>query len=353
MLLRRARLSASEAVEHLVGMQAQEPGDPYVGLWSRLEGFRANELASLIAERRAVRVSLMRATIHLVTARDFLAMRPVMHPVLERDVYPNATYGREKLAGLDMEALLEAGRTLLEEKPRTNAELRELLGPRWPDRDPAALAYAVRGLLPTIHTPPRGVWGETGPIALSSAEAWLGEGVASDPSPDETVLRYLAAFGPSATSDIRAWSRLTGLREVVERLRPRLRTFRDERGRELFDVPDAPLPDPDTPAPPRFLPRLENAILSHDDRTRIISDENQRELSGDRFAAPGVFLVDGFVRGTWKTEESRGKATLVVEPLEPLSKVDRDALAEEGERLVRFLAMPGGAEAFEVRYAEG
>jgi hypothetical protein len=111
-------------------------------------------------------------------------------------------------------------------------------------------------------------------------------------------------------------------------------------------VPDAPLPDPDTPAPPRFLPRLENAILSHDDRTRKIFDENQRELSGDRFAAPGVFLVDGFVRGTWKTEESRGKATLVVEPLEPLSKVDRDALAEEGERLVRFLAMPEGAEAF-------
>ncbi|MGH3088643.1 MAG: winged helix DNA-binding domain-containing protein [Rubrobacteraceae bacterium] len=350
MLLRRRNLSAVEAIEHLVGMQAEVPNNPYIGLWSRLEGFRPDELSELISARKAVRVSLMRATIHLATARDCLALRPVMHLVLERDVYPNATYGKEKLAELDMDALLEAGRELLDEKPRTNAELRELLGPKWPDRDPAALAYAVRGLLPTIHTPPRGLWKVSGPIALATVEAWLGKSVNSDPSPDEAVLRYLAAFGPATTSDIRAWSRLTGLRAVIERLRPRLRTFRDERGRELFDVPDAPLPDPDTPAPPRFLPGLENAILSHDDRSRIISDENRRTLIADRWGAD-VILVDGFVRGTWKAEKVRGKATLEIEPFEPLPKEDRDAVAEEGERLVRFIEED--ADEFEVRFDEG
>lgn len=163
MLLRRSKLSVAETIEHLVGMQAEAPNNPYIGLWSRLEGFCTDELAALIANRYAVRASLMRATIHLVTARDCLALRPVVQPVLERDVYPNPTYGKDRLVGLDMAALLKAGRELLEERPRTAAELRDLLGSKWPERDPAALAYAVRGLLPVVHIPPRGMWGESGP----------------------------------------------------------------------------------------------------------------------------------------------------------------------------------------------
>jgi hypothetical protein len=271
--------------------------------------------------------------------------------VLERDVYPNPTYGRERLEGLDMAALLDAGRKLLEEKPRTAAELRDLLGPEWPERDPAALAYAVRGLLPVVHIPPRGIWGDSGPRALTTVESWLGKSVYSDPSPDRMVVRYLRAFGPATVADMRTWSGLTGLREVVERLRPRLRIFRDERGRELFDVPDAPLPDPEIPAPPRLLPWLENALLSHDDRTRIISEEHRKIITGERWNAP-VVLVDGFVHGTWKIETTRGKATLVIEPFEPLLKEDRDAVAEEGERLVRFMVPPEYAEASGVRFAE-
>jgi hypothetical protein len=352
-LLRRQDVPAIDMIEHLVGMQAQEPDDPYIGLWTRLGGFRAEELSGLISDRQAVRASLMRATIHLVSADDCLRLRPVVQPVLERDVYPNSTYGRERLAGLDMMALLEAGRELLDDKPRTNTELRSLLGARWPERDPAALAYAVRGLLPVVHIPPRGIWGESGPVALSTVETWIGRGVESDREPDEMVLRYLRAFGPATVSDVRTWSKLTGLRTVVELLRPRLRTFRDEHGRELFDVPDAPLPDADTPAPPRFLPRFDNALLSHADRGRIIGDEyRKRIIASGGMGSVGTVLVDGLVRGTWKTERTRKKATLLIEPFEVLPKKYRDAVAVEGERLVRFITESEDAETPGVRFVE-
>jgi hypothetical protein len=232
--------------------------------------------------------------------------------------------------------VLAAGKLLMEERPRTAAELRSLLGPRWPDRDPASLAYAVRGLLPLVHTPPRGLWGESGPVALTTAEAWLGSSVAPERAPDEAMLRYLAAFGPATVADARTWSGLSGLREVFERLRPRLAVFRDERGRELFDAPGAPLPDPETPAPPRFLPAFDNALLSHADRSRIIADEHRGLLSRDPYMR-GV-LLDGFVRATWKAERAREKATLLIEPFEPLVAEERDALAEEGSRLLAFAA---------------
>jgi hypothetical protein len=263
-------------------------------------------------------------------------------------LYGNSTYGKDRLAQLDVDAVLAAGRMLLEERPRTAAELRRLLGTRWPDRDPAALAYAVRGLLPLVHAPPRGVWGQSGAVALTTAEAWLGRSVVSKGDPGEAILRYLAAFCPATVADARTWSGLSGLREVFERLRTRLVTFRDDSGRELYDVPGAPLPDPETPAPPRFLPEFDNVLLSHADRTRLISGEHRRALIKDPMMR-GV-LLDGFVCGTWKKERTRGKETLMIEPFEPLATQDRDSLAEEGERLVRFAGK--GAVGFEVRFAE-
>ena len=342
MLLHRSKLPAAEALERLVGMQAQSPNAPYVGLWARVDGFVPGELARLISERRAVRASLMRTTIHLVTARDCLRLRPVFQPLLERRLYAGSPFGRQ-LEGMDMEELVSFGRALLEERPRTVAALGELLGERWPDRDPTSLAYAIRHLVPLVQVPPRGIWGASGPAAWTPIEAWLGRPLRSDPSPDLVIRRYLAAFGPASVADIQAWSWLTRLREVVDRLRPRLRTFRDEQGRELFDIADAPIPDPDTPVSPRYLPEYDNAILSHADRTRIISAGHR-----DRVFTRGSLLVDGFVRGAWKITRARGAATLLVEPFESLPRRTRPGVTEEGMRLLDFVA--ADARARDVRF---
>jgi hypothetical protein len=351
MLLRRQKLPATEAIEHLVGMQAQAPNPPYVGLWTRLEGFRPGELPRLITDRRAVRIALMRNTVHLVTARDCLRLRPLMQPVFDRALYANRAH-RAGVEGMDIEALVAAGRALLEERPRTAKELGVLLEERWPDRDPASLARAIRHLVPLVQVPPRGIWGKSGQAAHTTAEAWLGRPLDPDSSLDEMVMRYLAAFGPATVKDVQTWSGLTRLHEVIERLRPRLVTFRDEHGKELLDLPDAPRPDPDTPSPPRFLPQFDNLILSHADRTRIIANAYRKVIASKNGMVPATVLVGGFVRGTWKTERNRQKVTLVIEEFELLQQKDRDALAAEGERHIRFVAEPEGAEAFEVRFAE-
>jgi hypothetical protein len=349
LLLRRWKLSAAEAIKHLVGMQAQAPNPPYVGLWTRLDGFRPGELAALITDRRAVRIALMRNTVHLVTARDALTLRPLVQPIFDRTLYANRAH-RAGLEGMDIEALVAAGRALLEERPRTARELGMLLQDRWPDRDPASLARAIRHLVPLVQVPPRGVWGKSGQATHTTTEAWLSRPLDPDPSPEEMVLRYLGAFGPATVKDVQTWSGLTRLREVTDRLRPRLVTFRDEQGKELFDLPDAPRPAPDTLSPPRFLPEFDNLTLSHADRTRVIADDYRKVIASKNGMVPATVLVDGFVSGTWKTERTRGEVTLVIEPFEPLAEKDRDALAEEGERLVRFIGE--GAEAFEVRFAE-
>jgi hypothetical protein len=340
LLLRRHDLPIEVALEHLVGMQAQQPNAPYVGLWSRLDAFRHETLGALVAERRAVRVSLMRATIHLVTARDCLRLRPVLQPALERDVYPNTTYGGHRLAGLDMPALFAAGRELVAERPLTNAQLRNALAPLWPDRDPAALAYAVRVLVPMVHVPPRGIWQRTGPIAMTTVEAWLGRSVDDAAEPDSMILRYLAAYGPSSVADAQTWSRLTGLREVFERLRSQLITFRDASGRELFDLPDAPRPDPDTPAPPRFLPEYDNVLLAHADRSRFVDDGLRRLVAQERLVV-GSVLVDGRADATWTTEREDSEHRLVIRPRVPMSVAVREAVAEEGARLQAFIAPEG------------
>jgi hypothetical protein len=346
-LLERQHMPALATIEHLVGMQAQAPNSSYVGLWTRLSGFQHAELAQLISGRGAVRVTLMRGTIHLVSARDCLALRPLMQPMLAR-LFSSSPF-RRNVVGVDLEELFELGRALLEEQPRSRAELSPLLAKRWPNHDAESLAYALSYLLPLVQVPPRGIWGSSGPATWTTVEAWLGRELDPTPSLSSMVLRYLAAFGPASVMDIQAWSGLTRLSEVVEQLRPQLRSFHDEQDAELFDLPDAPRPDPDTPALPRFLPEYDNILLSHADRSRVISDGRNPPLYPGNGGVLGTILIDGFFRATWKISQQKGSAALTIEPFAPLSAIDRDALDEEGARLLAFVA--GDAHVHDVQFA--
>jgi len=338
LLLQREPLPAIDVVERLVGMQAQVPTDPYTGLWSRIADFDPTELSSDLEERRAVRAPmLMRTTIHLVSARDCLEIRPLIQPVVERQ-WRYSPFAKA-LAGLDIDEVLDAGLALVAERPQTAGAIGKRLAERWPDRDPSSLGHAVRWLVPMVQIPPRGLWGRGGQPVLETVERWLGAPLSKKPSLDDLVLRYLAAFGPATAKDASIWSWLTGLGEVMERLRPRLVTYRDEAGRELFDVPDVALPDPETPAPVRLLPEFDNLLLSHDDRSRM-ADPAYR--GGPWWH--GSLLVDGFLAGTWRPERRPGGMTLRIGLYRLLTDDELTEVQAEAARLVAFLVPDGEAD---------
>ncbi|MFG2121086.1 winged helix DNA-binding domain-containing protein [Streptomyces sp. NPDC048710] len=325
LLLRRSPLSAADAVRHLLGLQAQNVRPPYHALAARLDGFAPEQLSALLADREAVRIVTLRSTIHTHTAEDCLTLRPLVQPARDREL----TNFRKGLAGVDLDRLAALARELVETEPRTMAQLREALGAEWPDADPQSLGVAARCRLPLVQVTPRGLWGRSGQVALTTAEHWLGRPAEPAPAPDAVVLRYLAAFGPASVKDMQTWAGLTRLKDAFERLRPRLLTFRDPTGVELFDLPDAPRPDPDTPAPPRFLPEFDNLLLSHADRTRVIPPEHRgRSWQGNQ--AYRTLLVDGFLAGLWKPDGD----TLVIEPFGELTKAQREDVTAEGARML-------------------
>ncbi|MFE7645267.1 winged helix DNA-binding domain-containing protein [Streptomyces phaeoluteigriseus] len=339
LLLRRSALSAKAAVEHLVGLQAQNVKPPYFALAARLDGFAPERLSALMADREVVRIVTMRSTIHTHTAADCLTLRPLVQPARDREL----TIFRKGLPGVDLDRLAALARDLVEAEPRTMKQLREALSAKWPDADPQALAIAARCKLPLVQVTPRGLWGRSGQVVLTTAEHWLGRPAQPAPAPDAVVARYLAAFGPASVKDMQTWSGLTRLREAFERLRPRLVTFRDDYGVELFDLPDAPRPDPDTPAPPRFLPEFDNLLLSHADRARVVPPEHRgRSWQGNQ--AYCTLLVDGFLAGVWKLDAD----ALVVEPFAPLGKERRQEVTAEGERLLK--AMYGESSSYDIRF---
>ncbi|MGW4487308.1 winged helix DNA-binding domain-containing protein [Amycolatopsis sp. NPDC004368] len=332
LLLERADLPALDAVAHLCGLQAQEPQEPFTGLWSRVRAFDPAELSTRLVERRVVRTHLMRRTVHLVTADDALAWRTRHDAMLRRRVL--GVYRRD-LADVDLTELAEAGHAVLADgAPRTMPELAQAVADRWPEPPPRALGeMLVAALVPVVQLPPRGVWRQRAGARYLPLSAWLGREIPAQPDDvvgASLVRRYLAAYGPALTADLRAWSGLAGLPAAVAALRPELVSFRDESGRELLDLPGAPRPTPDTPAPVRFLPAFDNALLGYADRTRIVDDAH-RALS---VAGTRVALLDGRVSAAWTFEAD----TVVVTPLRCLSRTERTAVGTEGEALARFLS---------------
>jgi winged helix DNA-binding protein len=333
LLLDRAALPVHDAVAHLGGLQAQEPQEPFTGLWSRLRAFDPAALSDLLTGRRLVRTHLMRRTVHLLTAEDVLAWRARFDAMLRRRVL--GTYRRE-LEEVDLDELAAAGRAVLADgEPRSMGELARAVADRWPACGPRPLGeMLVAALIPVAQLPPRGLWRTKGGVRNLPLAAWLGREI--DPlDPDDgvgraLVKRYLAAFGPAATADLRAWSGLAGLPAAVKSVREELVAFRDERGRELLDLPDGPRPDPDTPAPVRFLPAFDNAILGYDDRTRVIDDTHR----GVSVAGERVVLVDGRVSATWTVTA----AEVVVRPLRRLTGPERGEVAAEGREVAAFLS---------------
>ncbi len=356
LLLDRADLPVLDAVAHLCGLQAQEPQEPFIGLWSRLSAFAPAQLGDLLTGRHVVRTHLMRRTVHLLTADDVLAWRGRHDAMLRQRVL--GTYRRE-LEGVDLEELAAAGRAIMADgEPRSMPELARAVAGRWPGPGPRPLGeMLVAALIPMVQLPPRGLWRTKGGVRNVPLATWLGRepappapngagtgrpvpgvpdasdpGVpdASDPVGEALVRRYLAAFGPAASADLRAWCGLAGLPRAVAAVREELVSFRDERGRELLDLPDAPRPDPGTPAPVRFLPAFDNAILGYQDRGRIIDDAHRGlSVAGER-----VVLVDGRVAATWKAADG----TVTVFPLRRFSRAERTAVGEEGEALAAFLS---------------
>ena len=332
MLLAREPAGAVEAVRRLAGMQAQEPKHPYVGLWTRIEGFEAGELRRALLEREVVRATLMRSTLHLMTAVDYAALRMALQP--PRSVALRVLGARAE--GLDVEAVLPAARELLAGNPLPFDRIRGLLQERFPEVNDRALGYAVRTLLALVMVPVEdGRWGFPRVADFALAEEWLGA-VAADPAPAALVRSYLAAFGPASVADLQSWSGVAGMKAVVKGMHDELKVFADERGRELVDLPDAPRPAADTPAPPRLLPEFDNLVLAHDDRSRLIADEHRPLVTTKNLRVRATFLVDGVVAGTWTIEVKRRIATLRLAPFGALSKRDARALGEEAEALVRF-----------------
>lgn len=335
LLLERHSLTPLEAVERLAGLQAQVPRPPFVGLWTRLADFDRRQLLSALHDRTIVRATTMRGTIHLMSAADYRAFRGVLHPMLTRGP---VSVLRDKVKDMDFAAVTKAGRAFFKRKPATFDALREHFAELHPSWDARAPAYVVRMHVPLVQIPTGDPWGYPAAATFGLADAWLGSPVSIEAEPAHALVRrYLAAFGPATYADAQAWSGLQGLRTVFEDLRPELVVVRDHRKRELVDLPEAPRPDGDLAAPIRFLPEYDNAVLGHQDRTRIIADEHRPRIVTKNLQIRATYLVDGVVSGMWSMRKKRKTATLVLEPFAKLTKKVRTSLEEEGHALLAFL----------------
>lgn len=324
LLLRRERLSPARAIERLAGLQAQLPSSPYLALWARLEGFERASLERALTQRRVVKALLMRATMHLVSARDY--------PFVDAAVREARTLIRARGTEPPPDELVDRIVALVRERPRTRPEIMQALGFQSGTQDSHELRtfWWVMALGRLEQTP------ESAFYAFRGSPTYEPAGHEPPPREEATayaIRRYLAAFGPATRADVSQWSGvpIRDLAAGFERLR--LRTLRDEQGRELLDLPRAPLPAADTPAPPRLLPRWDELLLAHKDRTRVLPDELRRTVIHKNGDVQQSFLVDGVVAGLWRLEAG----TVVLEPFAPLPRTTRRELEDEAARLQRWL----------------
>jgi hypothetical protein len=346
-LLARSERSPSAVLEHLIGLQAQAPHPPYVGLWTRVAGFQTEHLERMILDRQAVRIALMRSTIHLVTADDCLRLRPLLQPVIERGL--RGAYGKH-LAGLDVARLLAAAEPLFADRALTFAEAGTRLRRRFPKYDAHALGYALRAHAALVQVPPRGLWGPAGKAAHTTVAHWLGRPPGGDDTVGDLIRRYLAAFGPASVRDVQAWSGFTRLQETMQGMTD-LERFSAEDGTPLYDLVDGARPPGDTPAPVRFLPEWDNLLVSYADRSRILAPEHRKHVFTPNGLIPGTVLVDGFAGATWRLDRAAKECRLEIRPFGRIDRAMRVAIAEEGELLLRFAAAPGAKR--KLRFAPG
>jgi hypothetical protein len=332
LLLEREKLPAIDAVERLAGLQAQEPRPPFLGLWTRLSGVAREELTAALHDHTVVRATAFRGTLHLLSAADYATFRATLQPMLTDGL---RVLG-ERAGGLDVEALVPVARELLAAGPLDFTALRALLQERFPAVNDRALGYAVRMCLPLVMVPTDDRWGYPSAARFTPADTWLDRPLWTDEARADLVLRYLAAYGPASATDAQAWSGLKGLTAVLDGLRPRLVSFRDGRGRELFDLPEAPRPDAGTPAPARLLPEFDSLVLAHADRSRLLADEHRPLVVTKNLRVRATFLWDGFVAGMWEVSRTAKKATLRLTPFEPLPPGAVDELVAEAEALLHF-----------------
>jgi hypothetical protein len=330
LLLERSSLPLPRALERVAGLQTQYAPSGYVSLWTRLRDFHREELTRALERRRVVQATLMRVTIHTVSARDFQPFAAAIRR--GRREWWSAAY-RRHVESLDMVAIAERVRRHLSAGPRQASELKELLA----SEGVPAVAWSGLGLwIDLVRVPPSGTWGRRRADLYGLADDWLGT---SSPSEAEglehLVRRYLGGFGPASVKDMASWAGLSvrTLAPVVERMS--LRRFRDEQGGELLDVPRAPIPDQDTPTPVRFLPTWEAMLLVHARRTEVLPEEYRPLVFNTRTPhSVSTFLVNGSVAGIWRHEGGR----VHWEPFEPLPRVARRELQEEAKGLAAFHA---------------
>ena len=341
LLLEREKTSALKAIGRLFAMQAQLPRPAFIGLWSRVAGFEREELKGLLHRRDVVRGTLLRGTLHLLSAKDFLAIRDAFTPMLEKAI---GTVLRERAKGLDVAVLVPQALAYLQAQPRTFEEVRAHLSALHPKGDGRAMGFAMRCALKLVQVPIEAPWSFPPEAAFSPAEQWLGKKLSAVADLRPLVLRYLEGFGPASVADMQTWSGLKELGGPFEQLRPKLKTFLDPRGRELFDLPKAPRPAEEVDAPVRFLPDYDNLLLGHADRTRVISDGHRALIATKNLMILPTFLVDGFAAGTWKIDRARAAATLTLKPFEALPKKARAELTQEGAALLRFVEPDAGKQ---------